>query len=117
MKALAAILVATALSCSALAQTPPHSVDLKWTKSADDNGTNATYNAYRTNQLCGALPLQFAPLASGIAGTSYTDSTVTIGYYCYEVTVTINGAESPNSNTAEARVLPLAPSALTAIPK
>lgn len=112
------VLAAALLLCSvaAVAQTKHDSV-LNWTKSGDDTGS-ATYTVYRTNQLCGALPLQFSPLVSNLPSTNtYTDSTVTVGYYCYEVTATVNGAESLDSNTAEARVLPLAPTALTATAK
>jgi hypothetical protein len=93
-----------------------HSASLTWTASPDA-ATNPKlgYNVYR---LAGACP------ASGTAGftklnttplttTTFSDTSVTLGTFCYYVTATLNGAESVPSNTASAVVLPGAASLLT----
>ena len=111
------LLAAVLMSVGAFAQST-HSVDLSWTASVDAVAPNVwSYTVYRTNQLCSALPLNINPIASGVTTTSYVDNSVLIGYYCYTVTATVNGAESVDSNLAEARILPLAPTNLKATAK
>jgi hypothetical protein len=99
-------LLALVLAAPARAQ---HSASLSWTASSDA-AANPTlgYNVYR---LAGACP------ASGTAGftkltatplktTTFSDTTVSLGTFCYYVTATLNGAESVPSNTASAVILP-----------
>lgn len=54
-----------------------------------------------------------AALATGVTGTTYTDSTVTNGTQYYYVIKAYNGADSANSN--EATTLPMANFALTSV--
>ena len=82
------------------AQTP-HSVTLTWDDTLNPSGT--TYNIYRAVGLCSGAPA-FSKIAAAIATKTYTDTSVTSGDYCYEVTATLNGTESAPSNTALAPV-------------
>ncbi|HEY2823073.1 MAG TPA: hypothetical protein VGJ06_18655 [Candidatus Acidoferrum sp.] len=113
------ISVAIALCLAPLFFAPParaqHSASLSWTASSDAAANSALgYNVYR---LAGACP------ASGTAGftklnstpvttTTYSDTTIGPGSFCYYVTATLNGAESVPSNTAPAVILPGAPTLL-----
>ena len=94
------------------AQAQSHSVSLKWDPSTD---SGVSYNVYR---LAGVCPLSgtagFSRITpTPIAGTTYTDSTVGPGTYCYYATSVLNGAESVPSNLASAVILPAAPTSLS----
>lgn len=81
-------------------------VTLMWTDASNPSGT--TYSVKRATGLCTGTPT-FATLATGITLKTYEDTTVTVGNYCYVVTATFSGLESPPSNTAGAPVLPRPP--------
>ena len=89
------------------AQAKSHSVNLSWTDTANPAGT--TYNVYRATGLCSGTPV-FSKLATGVpiatVAAPYVDSTVTPGNFCYQVTATVAGLESPASNSVNPSVLP-----------
>lgn len=97
------------LAAPLFAQTT-HSVVLNWNDTANPAGT--TYNVYRATGLCSGSPA-FSKIATAVAAKTYTDGTPTPGNYCYQVTATLNGAESAPSNTANPTVLPFAPQQLS----
>lgn len=90
-----------------------HSATLSWTASADAGANpTLTYNIFRSSTTC-ASATSFTQLNTApITGTTYTDSTVTPGNYCYEATSVLNGVQSADSNTAQAVILPASPSSL-----
>jgi fibronectin type 3 domain-containing protein len=58
----------------------------------------------------------YAPVASGIAATSYTDTDVMNGTWYFYVVIAVNpGGESPPSNEASARPIPGVPAAPTGL--
>jgi hypothetical protein len=77
-----------------------HSVSLGWTASTT---TNVTYNVYRATA-SGAY--SSTPIASSLAGTSYTDTTVQAGQTYFYVTKAVDssGSLSVASNEAQATV-------------
>ena len=89
-----------------------HSVSLSWTASTDP-GVN--YNVYRLSGACPATGTAgFSRITPApIAATTFTDSAMSPGTYCYYATSVLNGAESVPSNLAPAVILPGAPAALT----
>lgn len=109
------------LSTGCWAQTAGHSVALTWTAGLDNQG----FNVYRSTGTCPAsvsdapLTTGFTKIASLTASTptSYTDSSVTLGAWCYFVTATAqaNGTtlESGPSNTVNPSVLPFPVTGLT----
>ena len=105
------LLVAFILFCIP-ANAQAHSVSLAWTASID---SGSSYNLYRFSGACPASGTSgFTKItATPITGTSYTDSTVVAGTYCYYATSVLNGAESIPSNLASAVILPGAPASLS----
>jgi len=91
----------------AQAQAAPHSVTLNWTASTD----GGLVTVYRAAGACSTSSV-FASITTGVAVNTYTDTTVTVGAFCYQVTTVVNGQESLPSNQVTARILPQAPSAL-----
>jgi|ERR1700674_2555284 hypothetical protein len=89
-----------------------HSASLTWTASTD---SGVSYNIYRLSGACpSAATTGFAKItAAPLTATTYTDSTVAPGTYCYYATAVLNGAESIPSNLASAVILPAAPTALS----
>lgn len=88
-----------------------HSVTLTWADSLNP-ATVTTYNVKRATGLCTGTPV-FTTIATAVTAKTYTDSTVTPGNYCYEVTATVGGVESSPSNTANPAVPAFAPTALS----
>jgi len=92
--------------------TPAHSVALTWTASTDSTtAAPGSYTVYRFAGACSATA-SFTALVS-TSTTAYTDSSVTPGTWCYQVTFTLNGASSVPSNQASAVILPAPPTALS----
>jgi len=93
-------------------QAQAHSVNLSWTASPD---AGVSYNIYRLAGACPATGTTGFSKITGtpVAATTYTDSIVTPGTYCYYATSVFNGAESVPSNVAPAVILPAAPSGLS----
>lgn len=93
-------LLLSMVSVALQAQTP-HSVTLTWSDTLNPSST--TYNIYRAVGLCTGTPT-FSIIATAVPTKTYTDTAVTSGDYCYEVTAAFNGVESAPSNTALALV-------------
>lgn len=75
-----------------LANTPgQHTVKLTWTASTT---SGVTYNVYRGSAagVCTGNP---TPYATGITGTTYTDTNTPAGTYFYNVSAVSSGGESP----------------------
>ncbi len=110
--------LALALSMSVVASAAPHSVTLTFTRSVDDSqATGQGYTAWRMSGACPAsvtTTTGFTSLnASLFTTTTYVDSTVVPGSYCYIVTFSNPTATSVPSNTAPAVILPAAPTNVT----
>ena len=101
MKIIAVLLLVVSM---AFAQTT-HSVNLTWVDANNPAGT--TYSVYRATGLCSGTPT-FSKLATAIATKTYSDTTVTVGNYCYNVTATFNSAEGPASNLVNPLIAPFA---------
>jgi len=86
---------------------PTHQVVLNWLASADGGAVTI----YRAPGACSASSV-FASISSGVTANTYTDSTVTVGSFCYQVTTIVNGVESLPSNPVTVRLLPGAPTSL-----
>lgn len=93
------------------AQATTHSVALTWADTLNP-ATGTTYSVYRATGLCSGTPV-FSKIASAIAVKTYTDTTVTPGNYCYAVSATVGGMESPLSSSVLAPVPAFSPTALT----
>jgi hypothetical protein len=89
-----------------------HSATLTWVDKLNPTGT--TYNVYRAPGLCSGTPT-FSKITTAVTVTTYQDTTVTPGGYCYEVTAVFNGVESTPSNTAQANIPAFAPTTLTVV--
>ena len=85
-----------------------HTVTLTWTASVD----GGVYTVYRAPGACSSTST-FASITSGVAGTTYADTGLAPGSFCYEVTTVVNGAESAPSNQAPAVILPASPGTLS----
>jgi hypothetical protein len=90
------------LSSSILAQAT-HSVTLTWVDTQNPAGT--TYNVKRASGTCSGTP-SFSTIASAVAVKTYTDSTVSVGNYCYIVTAVFSSIESAPSNSVNPVVGP-----------
>ena len=84
-----------------------HNVVLTWTASPD----GGVVTVYRAPGACSTSSV-FASIASGVAVNTYTDSTVTVGSFCYQVTTVVTGVESKPSNQVTAVILPSSPTGL-----
>lgn len=93
---------------------------LTWQGTASEitNGTTTGFNIYRANVACpggGTVPGGMVVIKS-VAATvlTYTDTPLSTGSYCYQVTATGPGGESVASNTAGKSIfgVPSAPGAL-----
>jgi hypothetical protein len=114
-------------SCIVMAQTG-HSAALTWTLSTDDTttacavtGANCSQAVYRGPGACSATSTLTALNSSlSATATSYTDTTITPGQYCYAVSFTI-GSEtsviyaSGNTNFSTVSLLPAVPASLSVV--
>jgi hypothetical protein len=100
-----------------------HTVNLSWGASPDAAANpTLTYNIYRLAGACpSGAPATVAALTSAgfaaansapITTTSYSDTTIGPGSYCYAATAVLSAAESVPSNLAPAVILPAAPTGL-----
>lgn len=89
-------------------QAATHQVVLNWTASVD----GGVVTVYRAPGACSSSST-FAAVTTGVAANTFTDATVTVGSFCYQVTTVVNGVESLPSNQVTARILPQAPTSLT----
>jgi len=110
LKRLAVVLL---FACTALAQAAGHQAQLNWTTPSDATSSSA-YNVYRANAVCpasGTGTLTWTKItATPVAALTYTDTTITVGSWCYYVTQVQGTHESPPSNTAGGDALPNSPS-------
>jgi len=94
-----------------------HSVSLGWVISTDDTTANCTtagtcsQTVYRAQGACAATSsfISLGSLAS--SQTTYIDTSVPGGMWCYAVTFTLNGVESPKVTTSVS-LLPASPTGL-----
>jgi hypothetical protein len=89
-----------------------HTVALTWTASID----GGVVSVYRATGACSPSSI-FTKVTSGVTGLTYTDTALTPGTYCYQVTTVVNNAESNPSNQVTAVILPAPPTTLGAVPK
>jgi hypothetical protein len=87
-----------------------HKAVLSWVDTLNPSGT--TYTILRATGLCSGTPA-FSTLASGVTTTTYTDSTVTPGNFCYQVEATVGGVLSAPSNSVVGAVPAFPPTQLT----
>jgi hypothetical protein len=86
-----------------------HQAVLNWTASSDAV-PSSTYSIFRASGACPAAPgTGFTLLASGVTGTTFTDTTITVGTWCYYVEQVQNGTNSAPSDLAGGTAAPLAP--------
>jgi hypothetical protein len=96
-------LVALLLLSTWLLAQATHTVTLTWVDA--NNPTGTTYNVKRATGTCSGTPT-FSTIASAVAVKTFTDSTVTIGNYCYIVTAVFSSIESAPSNSVNPVVGP-----------
>lgn len=86
-----------------------HSAALNWS-APSDAVSSTTYSIYRSNETCPAAPdTTFTLLTTGVTGTSYTDTSIGVGNWCYYVEQVQNSVSSAPSNMAGGTAAPLAP--------
>lgn len=81
------LIVATPLMAKA------HSASVSWTASADAQ-SGLTYTIARGTGACTPTVPTLTVLASGLTATSYVDSSVVPGVYCYSITAVMGGQTS-----------------------
>jgi len=117
MKKRIGLLIGFLLMFSVVAEAQGHTVTLNWTASSDAVANpTLTYNTYRLN---GACPATAPTSVSGsgftkintaaITTTTYANTGVAPGTYCYFATSFLNSTESVPSSDASAIALPAAP--------
>jgi hypothetical protein len=95
-------ILALAFISAAPARAQTHNVALAWTASASAAANpSLTYNVYRSPGCSGTFTLLNS---STVSATTFIDSGVSAGTYCYRVTAVLSGAESAPSNQAAAIV-------------
>ena len=77
----------------ALAQAATHSAAVSWTASVDSS-TALTYTISRGTGACTPIVPPLTVLKAGVIATSYSDTTVVPGSYCYSITAVMNGMSS-----------------------
>jgi hypothetical protein len=100
MRAIIVLAVLALLASGAQAQA--HSATLSWT-APSDAVSGSTYNVYRASGSCPATVTPGSPwvqLKTGLTTTSYTDSTITVGAWCFYVTQVQASIESAPSTDA-----------------
>jgi hypothetical protein len=87
-----------------------HSVTLNWTASTDAAGNpTLSYNVFRLIGACSATAAFTKINTTPVTATTFVDSGIAPGAYCYQATSFLNGAESKPSNQVAAVILPLPP--------
>src|SRR2546430_12940192 len=103
MKPMLKAVLFTLLAAPVFAQAVAHQAALTWTAPSDAIA-GTTYNVSRVNAACptsGLGGLTWKQVNNlPITTTSYTDTTIGIGQWCYYVTQVTNGVESAPSTTA-----------------
>lgn len=96
-----------------------HSGKITWTLSVDDTAANCpvatpapcSYSILRAPVACAsATSSNFVVIGTAAnQTTSFTDTTLGMGNWCYAMVFTVNGTPSVDSNTAGGTVKPLPP--------
>jgi hypothetical protein len=81
---------------------------LAWVASPD-GGTNSVYRAVG---ICSGIS-SATKIATGLSALTYTDVVLPAGDYCYGVTSTVGGVESPPSNTVQVSIAAASPTQVT----
>lgn len=103
------LILLSLLSVAGWAQTGRNVVlNWAWTDAKITDPQNVTYKVKRAPGLCSGTP-NYSVIASAVTAKTYTDTTAPIGPSCYAVVASYAGADSPDSNTAAATLLPAAP--------
>ena len=114
--ALIVLIVLLALLCAFPAQAQSHQAALTWT-APSDAVAGSTYNVYRASGSCPVTApgtLTWTKLtATSISVLTYTDTTITVGAWCYYVTQVQVGIESNPSTPAGGTARPNAVTVLT----
>lgn len=106
--AIATVAAVAALGVILFAQTAQaHSVTISWADTSNPTA-GTTYSVYRASGNCSTSSV-FTKLASGLTVLTFTDSTPTLGTWCYEETATVNGLESQPSAMLTVAFLPAPP--------
>jgi hypothetical protein len=93
-----AIVITLAITLATPAARAQHSVILTWTASTDAAANpSLTYNVYRSPTCTGTFAKRNS---SPITSTSYAETGVLPGSYCYQVTSVLSGSEGVPSNQA-----------------
>ena len=93
-----AIVITLAITLATPAARAQHSVILAWTASTDAAANpSLTYNVYRSPTCTGTFAKRNS---SPITSTSYAETGVLPGSYCYQVTSVLSGSEGVPSNQA-----------------
>ena len=100
--AFAALMFAFGLAAAPAPAHAQHNVSLVWTASTSASGNpSLTYNVYRSSGCSGTFALLNT---MPITATSFLDTAVPPGTYCYQATAALAGLESTPSNEASAVV-------------
>jgi hypothetical protein len=92
-----ASVITLAITLATPAARAQHSVTLTWTASTDAAANpSLTYNVYRSSTCTGT----FAKRNASPVVTSYAETGVLPGSYCYQVTSVLSGSEGAPSNQA-----------------
>jgi hypothetical protein len=85
------------------------SASLAWTDAKNPAGT--TWSVQRATGLCSGSP-SFSSIATGLTAKEFTDNTVSVGQYCYQVTATNNGMQSAPGASQGAQIPAASPTGL-----
>jgi fibronectin type 3 domain-containing protein len=86
-----------------------HSANLSWVASSDAAANpSLTYNVYRGPGSCTASTTFTKLNTAAVTGTSYSDTTVTVGnIYCYGVTAVLGSSESTKLTGSTQNAVPV----------
>jgi hypothetical protein len=111
--AIAAVLLGWLAASPGQTTPPAHSAVLTWGPSPSAvSNPGIVYNVYRASGICSGSST-FSMLKAGVTGLTYTDSTITTGAWCYELTAALGGVESKPSNQVTAALLVAPPTTVT----
>jgi hypothetical protein len=107
---LAVLLVSNMLTVGVAMAQAAHSAALSWTASSDAAANpSLTYNVYRGAGACTASTAFTKLNTAAVTGTTYSDTTVTVGnIYCYGVTAVLGSAESTKLTGSTQNAVPVA---------
>jgi len=95
-----------------------HTVNLAWTVSTDDTTANCTVagscsqTVYRAPGACSTTSSYISLANLTATQATFADTNVPGGVYCYLVTFTLSGTESPRTDTVTVSLQPKAPTGI-----